>query len=263
MRYEYERPQDPGGEPSLAELTAAAIKNLAKHQEGYVLMIEGARIDHANHSGNAYRALTETVALSDAVRVANELTSADDTLIIVTADHSHTLNFVGYPARGNPILGKVKDKGGEDGAGKLDYALDGTGQPYTTLSYANGPGHTGSSNQQPAGPKRYPHNPSSFEPANGRPNLREVDTEHPDYMQEALVPMKSESHGGEDVGIWARGPGSKAIRGTLEQNAIYHMIVQATPALRERLCQAGTCDDKGVPVQLPAPTAFERKAEAK
>ncbi|WP_248793049.1 alkaline phosphatase, partial [Escherichia coli] len=95
-----------------------------------------------------YRALTETVALSDAVRVANELTSADDTLIIVTADHSHTLNFVGYPARGNPILGKVKDKGGEDGAGKLDYALDGTGQPYTTLSYANGPGHTGSSNQQ-------------------------------------------------------------------------------------------------------------------
>ncbi|MGM3151019.1 hypothetical protein, partial [Escherichia coli] len=36
-----------------------------------------------------------------------------------------------------------------------------------------------------------------------------------------------------------------------------------TPALRERLCQAGTCDDKGVPVQLPAPTAFERKAEDK
>ncbi len=130
-------------------------------------MIEGARIDHANHSGNAYRALTETVALSDAVRVASELTSADDTLIIVTADHSHTLNFVGYPARGNPILGKVKDKGGEDGAGKLDYALDGTGQPYTTLSYANGPGHR---QQQPAAgrPERYPHNPSSFEPASGR-----------------------------------------------------------------------------------------------
>ncbi|HDS1220236.1 TPA: alkaline phosphatase [Stenotrophomonas maltophilia] len=263
MRYEYERPQDPAGEPSLAELTAAAITNLSRHQEGYVLMIEGARIDHANHSGNAYRALTETVAMSDAVRVASEMTSADDTLIIVTADHSHTLNFVGYPARGNPILGKVKDKGGEDGAGKLDYALDGNGQPYTTLSYANGPGHTGSTNQQPAGSKRYPHNPSSFEPAKGRPDLHDVDTEHPDYMQEALVPMKSESHGGEDVGIWARGPGSKAIRGTLEQNTIYHMIVQAAPALRDRLCQAGTCDDKGVPVQLPAPKAFERSADGK
>ena len=262
MQYEYERANDAGGEPSLAELTRTAIANLSKEKQGYVLMIEGARIDHANHSGNAYRALTDTVAMSDAVRVATEMTRDDDTLIIVTADHSHTLNFVGYPARGNPILGKVKDKGGEDGLGALDLARDGGGQPYTTLTYANGPGFTGATNQQPAGPKRYPHNPSSFDPATGRPDLTAVDTEHPDYMQEALVPGKSESHGGEDVGIWARGPGSKAIRGTLEQNAIYHMIVQATPRLRERLCQAGTCDSNGVPVELPAPVTFERNAPA-
>jgi len=262
MLYEYEREKDVGGEPSLADLTRTAIANLSRHKEGYVLMIEGARIDHANHSGNAYRALTDTVALSDAVRVANEMTRDDDTLIIVTADHSHTLNFVGYPARGNPILGKVKDKGGEDGLGALDLARDGGGQPYTTLTYANGPGFTGATNQQPAGAKRYPHNPSSFDPATGRPDLTAVDTEHPDYMQEALVPGKSESHGGEDVGIWARGPGSKAIRGTLEQNAIYHLIVQATPRLRERLCEAGTCDGNGVPVELPLPVKFERNAAA-
>jgi len=262
MQYEYERANDAGGEPSLAELTRTAIANLSREKQGYVLMIEGARIDHANHSGNAYRALTDTVAMSDAVRVATEMTRDEDTLIIVTADHSHTLNFVGYPARGNPILGKVKDKGGEDGLGTMDLARDGGGQPYTTLSYANGPGFTGATNQQPAGAKRYPHNPSSFDPATGRPDLTAVDTEHPDYMQEALVPGKSESHGGEDVGIWARGPGSKAIRGTLEQNAIYHMIVQATPRLRERLCQAGTCDANGVPVELPAPAKFERNTPA-
>lgn len=261
MQYEHDRPADKGGEPSLAELTRIAIANLSKHQEGYVLMIEGARIDHANHSGNAARALGDTIALSDAVKAAVEATSDQDTLIIVTADHSHTLNFVGYPARGNPILGKVKDKGGEDGTGVLALALDGLGQPYTTLSYANGPGYTGASNQQAAGPKRYPHNPSSFEAARGRPDLTHVDTEHPDYMQEALVPSRSESHGGEDVGIWARGPGSKAIRGTLEQNAIYHLIVQATPRLRERLCAAGTCDAQGVPVELPQPKQFERKLQ--
>ncbi len=261
MRYEAERREDPSGEPSLAELTRAAIANLSRHKEGYVLMVEGARIDHANHSGNAYRALSDTVALSDAVRAAAEATSDQDTLIIVTADHSHTLNFVGYPARGNPILGKVKDKGGEDGAGALDLARDGTGLPYTTLSYANGPGFTGASNQQPAGPKTYPHAPSSFDPVKGRPDLTHVDTEHRDYMQEALVPMKSESHGGEDVGIWARGPGSRAVRGTMEQNAIYHMIVQATPRLRERLCEAGTCDAHGVPVELPTPKVFERTVE--
>ena len=260
MQYEHDRARDPAGEPSLAELTRAAIANLSRHPEGYVLMVEGARIDHANHSGNAARALGDTIALSDAVRAAVEATSAEDTLIVVTADHSHTLNFVGYPARGNAILGKVKDKGGEDGAGGLELARDATGLPYTTLSYANGPGYTGASNRQPAGPKTFPHAPSSYEPARGRPDLTHVNTEHPDYMQEALVPAKAESHGGEDVGIWARGPGSTAVRGTLEQNTIYHLIVQATPRLRERLCAQGTCDAQGVPVALPQPAKFERKA---
>ena len=86
-------------------MTRAAIDRLSSNSDGYVLLVEGGRIDHANHYGNAYRALTDTVALSDAVRAATEATSAKDTLIIVTADHSHTLGFVGYPTRGNPILG--------------------------------------------------------------------------------------------------------------------------------------------------------------
>ncbi|WP_305804707.1 alkaline phosphatase [Stenotrophomonas sp. YIM B06876] len=261
MQYELDRAGDKGGEPSLAELTRTAIANLSRHPEGYVLMVEGARIDHANHSGNAARALGDTIALSDAVKAAVEASAGEDTLIIVTADHSHTLNFVGYPARGNPILGKVMDNGGEDSTGNgLALARDGLGLPYTTLSYANGPGYTGASNLQPAGPKKHPHAPSTFEAATGRPDLTAVDTEHPDYLQEALVPARSESHGGEDVGIWARGPGSNAIRGTLEQNTIYHLIVQATPRLRERLCAADTCDAQGVPVELPQPRKFERSA---
>ena len=72
------------------------------------------------------------------------------------------------------------------------------------------------------------------------------------------MPLKSESHGGEDVGIWAIGPGSDAFRGTLEQNTIYHVIVQATPTLRARLCAAGTCDANGVPVELPKIGDFEK-----
>ena len=258
MQYEHDRNKGPQGEPSLSELTLAAIHTLSRDPNGFVLMVEGARIDHANHSGNAFRALDETVALSDAVRAAVNATSAEDTLILVTADHSHTLNFVGYPTRGNPILGKVRGMGGEDDT-PGDLARDATGHVFTTLSYANGPGNTGASNQQPAGPKTFYHAPSSFEPVEGRPDLSHVDTEHPDYLQESLVPLKSESHGGEDVGIWARGPGSEAVRGTVEQNAIYHFIVQATPRLRERLCAANTCNADGVPVELPKPTDFENK----
>ncbi|MET0580702.1 MAG: alkaline phosphatase [Pseudoxanthomonas sp.] len=258
MQFEHDRDRGAGGDPSLVDMTLAAIRTLSRNPDGYVLMVEGARIDHANHDGNAYRALDETISLSNAVRAAAEATSAEDTLIIVTADHSHTLNLVGYPVRGNPILGKVRGRGGEDDI-PGDLARDSTGLVFTTLTYANGPGNTGPSNEQPEGPKKYLHSPSSYEPVVGRPDLRLVDTEDPDYLQESLVPLKDESHGGEDVGVWARGPGSDAVRGSLEQNTIFHLIVQATPRLRERLCAANTCDANGVPVELPKPADFEKK----
>ncbi|RBC32400.1 alkaline phosphatase, partial [Xanthomonas oryzae pv. oryzae] len=201
MQFDHDRNRTPQGEPSMTEMTRTAIQSLSRDANCFVLMVEGGRIDHANHAGNAYSALDETVSLSDAVRVAVQ-TAPPDTLIIVTADHSHTLNFVGYPLRGNQILGKVHGTDGEEGD-RSQLATDLAGQPYTTLSDANGPGYTGASNAQPAGPKKYPHEPSSSEPASGRPDLTHVDTEAPSYMQEALVPTKSESHGGEDVGIWA------------------------------------------------------------
>ncbi len=260
MQYEHDRDRGPDGEPDLATLTRFAIDALDDRPEGYVLMVEGGRIDHANHEGNAYRALDETTSLSRAVQAAIDATSAEDTLILVTADHSHTLGFAGYPVRGNPILGKVRGNDGEDLEAR-GLARDALGLPYTTLSYANGPGYAGASATQPDGPKRHLHKARDVQPATGRPDLSDVDTEHPDYMQEALVPLGSESHGGDDVGVWAHGPGSDAVRGTIEQNVLYHLIVQATPRLRERLCAAGTCNGDGVPVALPRPAAFGVGAE--
>ncbi|WP_240125884.1 alkaline phosphatase [Thermomonas alba] len=255
MHFEHDRAQDPAGEPSLAEMTRAAITRLARNPDGYVLLVEGGRIDHAHHAGNAFRALDETIAFSDAVRVASEMTSPQDTLILVTADHSHTLSFAGYPARGNPILGKVKGGSGED-SDPNQLARDASGLPYTTLSYANGPGYTGASSRQPEGPKRYEHLLEDVRPIhNGRPDLTQVNTEDPDYMQEALVPTKAETHGGDDVGVWARGPGSAAVRGSLEENAIYHVLLQATPRLRAAACAQQLCDGNGVPVILPDPKA--------
>lgn len=249
MQFEHDRPNDAGGEPSLAEMTRAAIARLQRDPEGYVLLVEAGRIDHAHHYGNAHRALTDTIAMSDAVRAALEATSADDTLVLVTADHAHTLTFAGYPVRGNPILGKVRGSSGEEKNGGM--ASDALDLPYTTLGYANGPGYAGASDQQPAGTKRFLHETSHFEPAHGRPDLRGVDTSDPDYLQEAGIPLKSETHGGQDVGVWALGSGSDAVRGSLEQNAIFHILVQATPRLRQRLCDAGLCNGDGVPVELP------------
>lgn len=261
MQFEHDRPQDAGGEPSLADMTRAAIARLKHNPNGYVLLVEGGRIDHAHHAGNAFRALTDTIALSDAVRAATEATDAVDTLVLVTADHAHVMSFVGYPARGNPILGKVKGGSGEDGD-PAQYARDATGLPYTTLNYTNGPGYVGATDQQAEGPKNARTESSGWQQAEkGRPDLSDIDTEHPDYLQEAMFPLRSETHGGDDVGVWARGPGSGAVRGSVEQNTVFHFLLQANPRLRKVLCDAGYCNAQGVPVALPDPKRFEAPAK--
>jgi alkaline phosphatase len=262
MHFEHDRARDAAGEPSLAQMTRAALLRLQSISRargadgGYVLLVEGGRIDHAHHYGNAYRALVDAVAFSDAVRVADTMTSSSDTLILVTADHSHTLTFAGYPVRGNPILGKVRGASGEEEA-TGPYALDALGLPYTTLSYANGPGYPGATSQQPEGPKRYRHlHQGAFAVRDGRPDLSRLDTQSPDYLQESTLPLEDETHGGDDVGLWARGPGSEAVRGSLEQHAVFHLMLQANPVLRRRLCEGGACDARGIPVALPSPATF-------
>ncbi|CAH1775645.1 unnamed protein product, partial [Owenia fusiformis] len=113
---------DIAGEPSISEMTQKAIEILSKNENGFFLLVEGGLIDAEHHAGRAARALLETIALDRAVETAVNMTSENDTLILVTADHGHVMAFGGYSERGNPILGKT-----------LSDAAD--GKPYTTLTY--------------------------------------------------------------------------------------------------------------------------------
>lgn len=223
MEYEYDRAVDKGGEPSLTEMTARAIEMLQKDRKGFYLHVESGRIDHAHHAGNPYRALTDTVEYANAIRKAYEMTDPKDTLIIVTADHSHVFTIAGYPHRGNPILGVVKEVPEKDGDSP-EPAKDLLGLPYTTLGYANGPGYTGASDAQAAGIKTYPHVPTSATNGAQRPDLTSVDTTAPSFMPEATVPLGSETHAGEDVAIFATGPKAHLVHGVMEQNWIYHVM---------------------------------------
>ncbi|ABV35860.1 alkaline phosphatase [Shewanella sediminis HAW-EB3] len=219
MEYDYDRTtQGVTGEPSLAEMTAKTIDILKKNDKGFVLIIEAGRIDHAHHAGNAARALHDTIALSEAVRVAMEKTSSKDTLLMVTADHSHVFTIAGYPTRGNPILGLVK---GNDSAGApvVTNSTDANGLPYTTLGYTNGRGFA---DLNTGGDERY-----GYPIQAGRVDLNYVDTLNAGFHQEALIPLESETHAGEDVGIFASGPGAHLIQGTVEQNHLFHVMNHA------------------------------------
>lgn len=89
MNFEKERASDKAGEPSLSEMVSFAIDFLSNSSpNGYILIVEGGRIDHAGHANKSEYALTETWALDQAVAVAIERQKKNpQTLIAVTADH--------------------------------------------------------------------------------------------------------------------------------------------------------------------------------
>jgi len=222
MQYEEDRQpfdgsasRDVAGEPSLAEMTGTAIEILRKDANGFFLMVEAGRIDHGHHAGNAFRALTDTIAMSDAVQTALSMTDPKETLIVVTADHSHVFTIAGYPKRGNPILGFVTEPGKTTPALALD------GLPYTTVSYANG---LGFGSLPVGGDTRY-----SFAYKTGRflDATMGAAVQTQGFHQEALVPLSSETHAGEDVAIYAGGPMAHVFKGTMEQHTIYHVMKRA------------------------------------
>ena len=202
MTFMAERKAD-SNEPTLTDMTAQAIARLKADPDGFYLMVEGGRIDHGHHAGQAGFALEEAVEFARAVQWAVDHTDPAETLIMVTADHSHVFTIAGYPKRGNDILGLVvaPEGRGEDGGDGISPVLAADGKPYTTLGYANGPGAV--SGERPV-------------PQTGIA-----------ARQQSLVPTGIETHGGEDVALFATGPGADRARGVIEQNLIYSIIRKA------------------------------------
>ncbi|MFE8711237.1 alkaline phosphatase [Aeromonas allosaccharophila] len=184
-------------QPSLSEMTAKAIDLLSQNSQGYFLMVEGGRIDHALHGTNAKRALTDAVALDEAVKTALGKVDLNNTLIVVTADHDHTMTINGYAAKGNTVLDLVKN-----GDGSTQNDVD--GKPFTTLVFGNGPNR-----------------------ADVRPVLTSDQVMANDYLQETGVKLASETHGGGDVMLFADGAGSNRFKGTLDNTKVFGKLREA------------------------------------
>ncbi|XP_071524104.1 alkaline phosphatase-like [Panulirus ornatus] len=196
--FELERQAGFTGSPSLRDMTLTALRFLKKSSNGYFLLVEGGRIDHGLHDNRPYLALEESVAMDSAVAAALEEVDLEDTLVVVTADHSHVMTINGYPRRGSDILGMTGDLSLIDGL------------PYTTLMFTNGPGY----NYSTDGIRVLRHDPSAM-------NTRDIA-----YRSLAAVPTPPilETHGGEDVAIWAAGPMAHLFHRTHEQHYVAHAM---------------------------------------
>jgi alkaline phosphatase len=214
MSYDLDR--DAAKEPSLADMTTKAMDVLSRNSKGYVLVVEGGRIDHALHETTAKKALQDTVAFDNAIKAALAKAKLSDpelknTLIVVTADHDHTLVLNGYAKRtgktavGSPgVLGLVKNY--VTGATEKD--LDGA--PYSIIGFGNGENRTQGS----------------------RASLSSLDdsvTGGDTYRQEAAIRVGagSETHGGADVFLGAIGQGADTFFGTIDNTKVFGLVKNA------------------------------------
>jgi alkaline phosphatase len=213
---DFDAARDPLKQPALTEMTSKAIDLLSQRRNGFFLMVEGGLIDHALHATLGKRALQETVAYNDALKLAiDKMQQLDpglkNTLIVATADHDHTLLINGYSPRtgkttpSNPgILGLVR------GLPDRKLKLDKDGAPYTILGFGTGEHRVQGSRAAQAG-------------------LTDETASADDYHQEAAIRVApgGETHGGSDVYLGAIGANAELFRGTIDNTRVFSLVKEA------------------------------------
>nr|CAA68703.1 unnamed protein product [Rattus norvegicus] len=183
-------------DPSLSEMVEVALRILTKNPKGFFLLEEGGRIDHGHHEGKAKQALHEAVEMDEAIGKAGTMTSQKDTLTLVTADHHPTFSRLVATPQGNSIFGLAP------------MVSDTDKKPFTAILYGNGPGYKVVDGE--------------------RENVSMVDYAHNNYQAQSAVPLRHETHGGEDVAVFCKGPMAHLLHGIHEQNYIPHVMAYAS-----------------------------------
>ena len=212
----YDAARDPSRDPGLAAMAGKAISVLSQNPKGFFLVVEGGLIDLALHDTNAKRALQEVAAFDNTLKATIAQMQAIDpglknTLIVVTADHDHTLLLNGYARRTGKttptepgVLGLMKRV--EDGSLRL--VADGA--PFTIIGFGTGENRVQGSR-------------------GAAPRLTDAIVSSDDYRYEAVVrtAIGDETHGGSDVYLGAIGARADTFRGTIDNTRVFELIKAA------------------------------------
>jgi alkaline phosphatase len=216
-------------EPTLPEMTSKALELLTKKapgkdqrsNKGFYLQIEGALIDKRSHANDAAQTLGEMKAFDDAVKVAKEFAAKDgNTLVIVTADHEcagfniiEKGTFTNAEAATPPANVDSGNTANNSTPTRPRNALD----PTRSTGIINGAGAANSKNFAPA-TFRIPSDPSGV--VDGSPEAG------------LWLTYLSGNHTGADVPVYAYGPGSDQLQGTIDNIALFDIVGHALRVIR-------------------------------
>lgn len=222
-------------QPTLYEMTQKAINILSKDQDGFFLMVEGASIDKQLHPMDWERAAGDVIEFDKAIGIAKAFAAQrNDTLIVVTADHSHSVSVYGtYDTTQGP--------GNPDAIGVYADAK------WPTFSDANGDGFPDSWNpsrtlavgfgNHPAYTDDFVFNPAPLSPTIQDPSAPKGTTKYiPNPKRDpngvlmgANLPAfeGTEVHSADDVPLLASGPGARYFHGIHDNTDVFFGIVSA------------------------------------
>ena len=95
--------------PTLAEMTRQAISHLNKNSNGFVLQVEGGKVDWAAHANDSGALIYDQLAFDDAIGIAVDFAEKNnDTLVIITTDHGNSNPGLFYGDKANDNFDKLQ-----------------------------------------------------------------------------------------------------------------------------------------------------------
>ncbi|MFM1651673.1 alkaline phosphatase [Brevibacillus sp. B_LB10_24] len=225
-------------QPNLWDMTQKAIDVLSQNKNGFFLMVEGASIDKQLHPLDWERAAYDTIEMDKAVGVAKRFAEKNgDTLVIVTADHSHSVSIAGTYWEGDGKSGREAVRTYE--ASKFPTYVDSNGDGFPdnpdvdrklAVVFGSHPDYYEDYKFDPVPTSPTVKNKDGVYVANPAKLANPDDPDRDRFLRPGTISPTLESQGvhtADDVPLMAYGPGSGYFKGTMDNTDVFFGMVHA------------------------------------
>lgn len=216
--------------PYLWEMTQKAVETLSQNPNGFFLMVEGGMVDKYEHPLDWHRALWDVLELDKAVAWAKEYAATHpDTLVLVTADHAHSLSVYGgydYSKQGREGVGVSQNAGFPTYGDRLD--ANGLPLPETSRGIAVGFAATPDYCETYRWREVY-KDPTVSDGKGGYVANPEVCKEPGAFPRTGNLPTSDPQgvHTADPIPLFAFGAGAQLFNGRMDQTEIFLKMAQA------------------------------------